>query len=76
MVKSLQGDIEGMRINEDAFSIQIRDLAGTVHSFRKDQLTALEKVFAHSLMPEYSAALSQEDVEDLTSYLMGLRSEQ
>jgi putative heme-binding domain-containing protein len=74
-VESLQGEVEGMRINEDAFTIQVRDISGTIHSFRKDELTRFEKVFAHSLMPKYSAALSDEDVDDLVSYMMSLRNE-
>lgn len=74
-VKSLQSEVEGLRINEDAFTVQVRDMSGTVHSFRKDQLTQYEKVFAHSLMPEYSAALSDRDMNDLISYMMSLRSE-
>ena len=74
-VETLQSEIEGMRINEDAFSVQVRDISGTIHSFRKDELTKFEKVFAHSLMPEYSAALSGEDTNDLISYMMSLRSE-
>jgi putative heme-binding domain-containing protein len=75
-VKSLQTEVEGLRINEDAFTVQVRDMSGTIHSFRKDELTEFEKVFAHSLMPEYSAAFSDEDMDDLVSYMMSLRSEQ
>jgi len=65
-----------LRVNEDAFSIQVRDVSGTVHSFRKEDLIEFEKVFAHSLMPEYGAALSADDMNDVISYLMSLRSEQ
>jgi len=75
-VKSLQAEVEGLRVNEDAFTIQVRDMSGTIHSFRKDELTEFEKIFAHSLMPEYSSALSDEDMDDLISYMMSLRSEQ
>jgi cytochrome c oxidase cbb3-type subunit III len=75
-VKSLQSEVEGLRVNEDAFTVQVRDVSGTIHSFRKDELIDYEKVFAHSLMPEYSAALSDEDMNDLISYMMSLRSEQ
>ena len=57
-------------------SQQVRDVNGTVHSFRKQELTGYEKVFAHSLMPEYGAALSDRDLDDVVSYLMSLRSEQ
>jgi putative heme-binding domain-containing protein len=66
--------VEGMRINEDAFSIQVRDLSGQVHSFRKSELTDFEKVFAHSLMPEYGAVMADNDLDDVVSYLMSLRS--
>ena len=56
--------VEGMRINEDAFSIQIRDLAGQIHSFKKSELRKFEKVFAHSLMPQYETSLSQNERDD------------
>jgi len=75
-VDSPQGRVEGLRIDEDAFSVLVRDVSGTVHSFRKSELTGYEKVFAHSLMPEYGAALSERDLDDVVSYLMSLRSEQ
>jgi len=75
-VRSPQQEVEGLRVNEDAFSVQVRDMSGTIHSFRKDELTQYEKVFAHSLMPAYSAALSGADLDDLVSYMMSLRSEQ
>ena len=74
-VETLQETVEGMRINEDAFTVQVRDMSGTIHSFRKDDLKSFEKVFAHSLMPEYSVALSDKDMDDLISYMMSLRSE-
>ena len=74
-VDSPAGPIEGLRVDEDAFSVLVRDVNGTVHSFRKDELTGYEKVFAHSLMPEYGAALSDTDLDDVVSYLMSLRSE-
>ncbi|MDA0678956.1 MAG: c-type cytochrome [Proteobacteria bacterium] len=74
-VKSAAESVEGLRINEDAFSIQVRDIGGNVHSFRKDEFVEVEKIFAHSLMPAYGAALSQQDMDDLVSYLMSLRAE-
>jgi putative heme-binding domain-containing protein len=74
-VESPEGPVEGLRVDEDAFSVLVRDVNGTVHSFRKDELSGYEKVFAHSLMPEYGAALSDQDLDDVVSYLMSLRSE-
>ena len=69
------GIVEGMRISEDAFSIQLRDVGGRVHSLRKDELIDLQKMFAHSLMPQYAGGVSGQDLDDLVSYLMSLRSE-
>jgi putative heme-binding domain-containing protein len=74
-VRSREGYIEGMRINEDAFTIQVRDLSGVMHSFRKEDLVELDKAFTHSLMPDYGVVLSETDIDDLVSYLMSLRSE-
>jgi putative heme-binding domain-containing protein len=73
--RSRDKNIEGLRVNEDAFSVQVRDVGGTVHSFRKQDLVEYEKVFAHSLMPEYGTALTATDLDDLISYLMSLRGE-
>ena len=67
--------LEGMRVNEDAFSILLRDLNGTVHSFSKAGLTRLEKLFGHSLMPGYESELTTEQVNDIVSYLMTLEGE-
>lgn len=75
-VQSPLGRVEGLRVNEDAFSIQVRDISGNVHSFRKDEVRKIEKIFAHSLMPEYGTALSGRDIDDLVSYMMSLRSNQ
>lgn len=74
-IETLEERVEGMRVNEDAFTIQVRDISGTVHSFRKAELTHFEKVFAHSLMPAYGAVLSGKDIDDVVSYMMSLRSE-
>ena len=73
-VRTADGSVEGLRVNEDAFTVQVRDIGGVVHSFRKDDLTEFEKVFAHSLMPEYGTVLAANDMDDLISYLMSLRS--
>ena len=69
-----EGRVEGLRVNEDAFTIQVRDINGRVHSYRKDQLLELDKAFSHSLMPEYGAVLSGRDLDDVVSYLMSLGS--
>lgn len=71
-VVSPDGEYEGLRINEDEFSIQMRDLNGDIHSFDKRELLGFEKAFGHSLMPGYEVILSADDLDDLISYLMTL----
>ena len=70
------GEFEGMRVNEDEFSIQLRDLTGKLHSFDKADLLSFEKAVGHSLMPGYAAVLEQNEVNDLVAYLMTLGKQQ
>jgi putative heme-binding domain-containing protein len=72
-VQAADRSIEGVRVNEDAFTIQVRDVNGAIHSFRKDELQSLDKVFGHSLMPGYGTVLSGSDLDDVVSYLMSLK---
>ena len=66
-------ELEGLRINEDTFTIQLRDEAGDVHSFRKEDLTVLDKQFDSSLMPDYRGTFSDAELDDLVAYLTSLR---
>ncbi len=72
-IVSERGVYEGMRINEDAFTVQMRDLAGNIYSFNKQDLISYEKVPGHSLMPGYAPVLDETRIDDLVSYLMSLR---
>ena len=74
-VVSADGEFEGVRVNEDEFSIQLRDLQGTIYSFDKADLLNYERAFGHSLMPGYDNALSEREKDDLVSYLMSLEGE-
>lgn len=69
------GEYEGLRVAEDEFSVQLRDLSGNIHSFEKNQLLRYERAFGHSLMPGYRTQLSAQDTEDLVSYLMSLKGD-
>ncbi len=73
-LRTADGAVEGMRVNEDEFSIQVRDIGGALHSFQKDELLEFEKVFAHSLMPSFGDSMTDDDIADLVSFLMSLRS--
>ena len=63
----------GARVNEDAFSIQIRNTAGHVDSFFKEELKELHKDWGKSPMPSYREALSAIELEDVVAYLASLR---
>jgi putative heme-binding domain-containing protein len=76
LVNATQRDgsaLVGMRIWEDAFVLQIRDVAGAYHALDKADLTSLERRFGASLMPEYAELLSDTEVTDLVAYLSSLK---
>jgi len=68
-------EVVGVRVNEDSFTIQLRDQAGRIHSLSKLELEDLEKAFGESLMPSYGSELSASELENLIAYLASLRGE-
>jgi cytochrome c oxidase cbb3-type subunit III len=66
----------GVRLNEDIFTIQIRDLKGNLHSFTKEDLTELQKDTGKSPMPSFGGTLSTAETDDLVAYLVSLRGNQ
>jgi cytochrome c oxidase cbb3-type subunit 3 len=68
-------EMQGLRINEDTFTIQIRDSNNDLHSFRKADLREVQKEFGKSLMPPFKDRLPASDVNDLVAYLSSLRGE-
>jgi cytochrome c oxidase cbb3-type subunit III len=67
------GEYEGLRVAEDDFSVQVRDLSGNISSFEKAELLSYERAYGHSLMPGYQTQLSTTDTDNLVSYLMSLK---
>ena len=65
-------EVRGARINEDTFTIQLRDSNGEFHSFRKAELRQIEKEFGKSLMPSFKDRLNASAVDDLVAYLVSL----
>ena len=63
--------VRGVRINEDTFTVQLRDQAQKIHMFSKGELNRItyEKT---SLMPVYNS-LSDSQLQDLVAYLVTLR---
>jgi cytochrome c oxidase cbb3-type subunit 3 len=68
--------ISGVRLNEDSFTIQLRDQAGRFYSFRKQDLADVKKDFGKSPMPAYRGRLSDSDLDDLVAWLASLRGKQ
>jgi cytochrome c oxidase cbb3-type subunit 3 len=68
-------EVRGLRVNEDAFTIQLRDQEGRVHSLQKADLRRLQAEPGTSLMPSYRDTLSGGDLNDLVAYLMTLQAE-
>jgi len=64
--------LSGIRVNEDSFSIQFRDTAGTLHSFWKSELREFHKDLKKSPMPSYRELLTQAELDDLVAYLASL----
>lgn len=64
--------ITGVRLNEDTFSIQVKDASNAFHSFRKADLKEVRKLRGKSPMPSYGR-LRPADLTDLVAYLASLR---
>ncbi len=64
--------VEGMRVNEDSFSIQLRDAKGELHSIQKYGVRKIEQIPGKSFMPSVKGKLSDEQLNDLVAYLAGL----
>jgi len=73
VVKTKSGQtIEGLALNEDDLSIQLRDRNGNLKSFLKDAVKSVQRE-ERSLMPSYASRLSKAEIEDLVAYLRTLR---
>ena len=69
-------EVRGLRVNEDSFTIQLRDPSGRLYSFRKADLRQLDKERGKSLMPDYKDRVSGSDLENLVAYLASLEGGQ
>ncbi len=76
MVRVVDGDgnaMTGMRMNEDTYTIQLKDGRGRLHSYYKPALVELEKQYDRSLMRSYRDTFTDEELDDLVAYLSTLR---
>jgi cytochrome c oxidase cbb3-type subunit III len=65
--------VTGVRVNEDSFSIQVRDDSGRSYSFWKSDVARVDKPQNKSPMPSYQGQLSDPELTDLVAYLASLK---
>jgi cytochrome c oxidase cbb3-type subunit III len=65
-------EVRGLRVDEDSFTIQVKDARNQLYSFRKSDLQTLDKEIGKSIMPNYSGKTSASELDDLVAYLWSL----
>jgi putative heme-binding domain-containing protein len=65
-------EVRGIRLNEDLFTIQLRDPSGKFHSIRKANAEVIRKEPDTSLMPSFAGKVSDAELDDLVAYLSSL----
>jgi len=65
---------EGLRMNEDTFTLRIMDGDESLRHFSKKDLRSIERIET-STMPSVSGTLTASEVDDLVAYLFSLRKE-
>ena len=64
--------VSGIRLNEDTYSIQIRDFNGNLQSFWKADITTMSSE-KKTNMPSYRGKLSETELNDLVAFLASER---
>jgi putative heme-binding domain-containing protein len=64
--------VRGTLLNQDTFSLQLRDQSGELRAFQKSDLK--DHGFQPSPMPSYRGRLTPQEVADVVAYLMSLRA--
>ena len=67
--------VEGLRMNEDTFTLRLMDEDENLWSFSKSQLRSYERIVT-STMPGVDGTLTASEVDDLVAYLSSLRREE
>ena len=64
--------INGRRLNEDTYTVQLSDEDGRLHSLVKSDLREYT-ISTKSTMPSYEKELTPEEIADVVSYLLSLK---
>ena len=67
--------VEGLRMNEDTFSLRLMDEDENLWSFSKDRVRSYERIET-STMPSVDGMLTASEVDDLVAYLFSLRRDE
>jgi putative heme-binding domain-containing protein len=65
--------VRGIRVNEDTFTIQLKDTRGRFYSYRKSELRDLQRLERQTPMPAYQGQVAGSELDDLVAYLAALR---
>jgi putative heme-binding domain-containing protein len=65
--------VEGSRMNEDPFTIQVRDAEGRLHSLDKSDAAKIERRPGKTLMPSFRDVFNDEELTAVVAYLSSLR---
>ncbi|MBZ5693885.1 MAG: c-type cytochrome [Acidobacteriia bacterium] len=68
-------DMTGIRVNEDTYTLVLKDVSGKFYSFDKAKLKTIENQPGKTVMPSYGH-LSASDLDDLVAYLASLKGAQ
>jgi putative heme-binding domain-containing protein len=74
VVTSQGKQVEGIALNADDISIQLRDAQGNLWSFLRDNLKEARRE-QRSLMPSYNPKLSAAEIDSVVAYLRTLRGD-
>jgi putative heme-binding domain-containing protein len=66
------GTVSGVKINEDQFSVMIREANGKIHHIAKADAGRID-VASQSSMPSYRGVIPESELTDLVAYLFSLR---
>jgi cytochrome c oxidase cbb3-type subunit III len=73
-VKTKDGKaVAGIRVNENTFSVQLRDMTGALYSFYKAELVEFNVDKGKSPMPVYAGVFTPTELDDVIAYLVSLR---
>jgi len=68
--------LEGLRLSEDPFTIQLRGDDDELHSLDKSSLRRLDKTADESSMPSYAETFTAAEIEDVVAFLAALPSQE